>query len=129
VQLKVLKTCLIPKLLYCVHIKLIFNFIATPFFHFKQYQPTQQDYRWKWHKLLVGLQQTSGLEKEGKAAKLTVTTFVYCSTRFFILWRKGRMSALCFPYQDHDFCLLFYLFFYFMAEGENVGVVLPLPRP
>ncbi len=39
------------------------------------------------------------------------------------------MSALCFPYQDHDFCLLFYLIFYFMAEGENVGVVLPLPRP
>jgi hypothetical protein len=28
----------------------------------------------------AGLQQTSGWEKEGKAAKLTVLTFVYCST-------------------------------------------------
>jgi hypothetical protein len=52
----------------------------THFFISKSFQRTEQNYKWKWQKLIGGLQQTSGLENEGKAAKLTVMTFVYCST-------------------------------------------------
>ncbi len=82
-------------------------------------------YKWKRHKLLVWLQQTSGLEKEGKTAKLTVMTFAYCSTWFFILWPKRRMSALCFPYQDHDFCSLFYLIFILWPKGRMSALCFP----
>ncbi len=104
-QLSVLKTCPLAKLFYYIISVSLQPYVWNTFFHFKHFQQTEEDYKWKWHKRLVELQQTSGLEKEGKAAKLMVMTFVYCSTWFFILWLKGRMSALCFPYQDQLTCL------------------------
>jgi hypothetical protein len=44
----------------------------THFFISKSFQQTEQNHKLEWHKLLVGLQQTSGLEKEVKSVMMTI---------------------------------------------------------
>ncbi len=83
-----------------------FQFHCNPFFSFQTFSSElSRIIHGSGLSCLVGCSKHWVFEKEGKLDKLTVTTFVYCSICFFILWPKGRMSALCFPYQDQLTCL------------------------